>query len=216
MLMHSRARSMCRGLFRWQQQSMHLPDARLVGVLVGPHRLAALELAAVLQVEHAAAVAGVDDGVHPCALRQRVHQQHVQLIVHYLAALPQCSSGVSASHSTEQTCCAGEGIACRSQSSAEGLSQCVCCSSFVGQPYHWMGITLLHPKSTNQGGGLHAGSRRGRWSHSCHRPRRLTSLLSASHDLWQIALYACQQYLSRYSAPSMRGLQEHAECVCLA
>lgn len=69
---------------------MHLPDAGLVGVLVRPHRLAALELAAVLEIEHAAAVAGVYDGMHPRALRQRVHQQHIQLIVHYLATLPQC------------------------------------------------------------------------------------------------------------------------------
>lgn len=71
------------------EEDPHLPDGRLVRVLVGPHRLATLKFAAELQVHDAAAVAGINDAVQPAPWRQRVHQYCIQLVVDDLPILQQ-------------------------------------------------------------------------------------------------------------------------------
>ena len=67
--------------------SPHLVHTRPAGILHLPVQPAALDLAAVLQIEGRPGVARVYDGVQPHSRSQRIHQKPVQLVVHNHASL---------------------------------------------------------------------------------------------------------------------------------
>lgn len=183
----------------------HLVDAGAAAVLVRPHRHAVLELCAVLQIQHGARVAGVDDCVQLHAGSQRVDQQLIQLIIHNLAPLqrqwkPWLSTELHSLQDMEscifafmsarkvrefslqsnpsllhQTHCGHIG---RLQFSSKARTLLRCSLRAQSSIQRRMHLCMACRTSRSR-----AGSRRGRWSHCSRRPRPLTNPWSGIHAL---------------------------------